>query len=38
MNQAIAALVERGLAVDKSKARVGELARVPRHIAEYLLT
>lgn len=24
--------------VDKSKARVGELARVPRHISEYLLT
>jgi ATP-dependent Lon protease len=38
MSQAIAALVERGLAVDKSKARVGDLARVPRHIAEYLLT
>ena len=38
MNQAIAALMEKGLAVDKSKARVGDLARVPRHISEYLLT
>jgi len=38
MNQAITALMEKGLAVDKSKARVGELARIPRHISEYLLT
>jgi ATP-dependent Lon protease len=38
MNQAIAALVEKGLAVDKGKARIGDLARVPRHISEYLLT
>ena len=38
MNQAIATLMEKGLAVDKSKARVGDLARVPRHISEYLLT
>ena len=26
------------ICVDKSKARVGDLARVPRHISEYLLT
>jgi len=31
-------LKEMGVAVDKSKARVGDLARVPRHISEYLLT
>jgi len=38
VSQAISTLVKKGLAVDKSKARFGELARVPRHISEYLLT
>ena len=38
MNQTIAVLVEKGIAIDKSKARIGDLARVPRHISEYLLT
>jgi len=38
LSQAIQLLVERGIAVDKSKSRVGDLARVPRHISEYLLT
>ena len=37
MNQALQILVEKGVAVDKSKSRVGDLARVPRHISEYLL-
>jgi len=38
LNQVIQLLVERGIAVDKGKSRVGDLARVPRHISEYLLT
>jgi len=38
LNQALQALVEKGIAVDKAKSRVGDLARVPRHISEYLLT
>ena len=38
MSRAVSTLMRKGLAVDKGKARFGELARVPRHISEYLLT
>ncbi|MEM4053604.1 MAG: BREX system Lon protease-like protein BrxL [Ignisphaera sp.] len=34
----VASTILKPLLVDKSKARFGELARVPRHISEYLLT